>query len=797
MNGTNKKGWIAATCTLLMAALVWQAAEVYALDTGNLRQLTRSLIWSGFRNQGTQGGAYTRTDGRSATRLTYPGIGTGVMLNLAGPDYIEYWGIKTTDWQDQKQEGQSTSVGESVWVLTKTPDGKYGASYSGTFNPTDDNKAMYYDIAKSPEATWGYDVKVPKHGQGAGKSLVNWYVGATLQTDSPDKGKPYEIMNYRLGQYMDADKDNRAENVVFCKWTTKHGITITRKALAWSYQGFDDFFILEIEFQNTGDSNGDGVPDLNGGAGYVLNDTYFSFANAFVISQGAPYQNQGIPGDRGGTRPNDDVYKYTGAPNYNGPAEYAPLKISYQYDGDSPDTFADDTGEPIATTDTYYNISPGGYVEGEFRSYQYIGMAPLAYRNAGGAHVFNAADKGKYVNPIGEQPASSQWWETYSIQSGRSDCPTINTKTEQEIYTAFTGAVPNNPSRVGAWVNAQTYGPYNLAVGDKAKIVIAYVGGSGASAIPRPGNSAYSVDMPTFARMDTKIEKAARLARLQKGEGALVAHIKAAQFAYDNGYDIPDYPPDVDFSVSSNTDAQNELTWSGTTAESSPNPDYGTADIAGYRVYRSTWHEFGPWTLVADIKKGISGASWDYSGGTYKWRDTNGAAGFRYMYNVRAYTVPHTAWTNGISTMANLPAEIQGHLKAGLEGGYSADSQRTNLIFSPYQPPTAEGNALQKKIWVVPNPFSLTTATYNYDSTLKIRFVGIPTKCTIRIYNFAGELVGQINHNNPNSGEAFWNHNERNYAALEVATGVYFYVVESDLPESDGQKARGTFYIIR
>jgi hypothetical protein len=797
MNVIKGRGRTATLCLLLAAALVGQVADVSALDVGNVRQLSRGLMWTGFRNQGTQGGVYTRTDGRTAFRLTYPGLACGLMLNQAGPDFLEFWSIKTADWQDQKQESQNTSVGESVWVLTKTPAGAYGVSYSGVFNPTDDIRPMYYDIAKSPEATWGYDVKAPKHAAGAGKSMANWYPGAGPQTDPAEKGKPYEVMNWRFGQYPDAGKDNRPENALYSKWTTKNGITITRKGMAWSYQGFDDFIILELEFENTGDSDGDGAADVNGGAGYTLNDTYFAFANAFVISQGAPYQNQGIPGDRGGTRPNDDVYRYTGAPNYDGPAEYAPLKINYQYDGDSPDTFPEDTGEPIATTDTYFNITPGGWYEGQLLSYQYIGMAPLAYRDAGAAHVFNPSDRGKYVNPVGEQPASSRWWETYNIQAGRTDCPAINTHTEQEIYNAFTSAVQANPSKVGAWVNAQTYGPYNLAPGDKAKIVIAYVGGSGADAIPRTENPAYSVDMSSFARMNVPLEDAERLTRLQKGEAALVAHLKAAQFAYSNGYDIPDYPPDVDFSVFSNADAQNELTWSGTASEASPNPDYGTADLAGYRIYRSTWQEFGPWTLVGTVRKGTSGASWDYSGGTYKWRDTNAAAGFRYFYNVRAYTDPHSTWTNGTATMADLPAEVQAHLKAGLEGGYSADNQRTNQIFSPYQPPTAEGEQLAKQIRVVPNPFSLSTASYNYDSTLKIRFVGLPTKCRIRIYNFAGDLVGQIDHDNPNSGEDFWRHNERNYASLEVATGIYFYVVESFVPESAGKKARGTFYIIR
>ena len=65
------------------------------------------------------------------------------------------------------------------------------------------------------------------------------------------------------------------------------------------------------------------------------------------------------------------------------------------------------------------------------------------------------------------------------------------------------------------------------------------------------------------------------------------------------------------------------------------------------------------------------------------------------------------------------------------------------------------------------------------------------------IYNVAGEIVGEILHDDPNAGEASWFQIERNETAPDVASGIYFYVVESLTPESMGQKVMGTFYILR
>ena len=492
------------------------------------------------------------------------------------------------------------------------------------------------------------------------------------------------------------------------------------------------------------------------------------------------------------------MFQFTDAPNYDGPAEYVGLKLSYQFDGDSPTDRANDIGEPESPTSTDLLRQPGGLSPGQLLAYQYVGMAPLAYQDAGVSHLFSSKDQGRFVNPVGDQPASTRWWEARNLRQLDTDAPSIDTHSDQEMHAVLTAQVEDNPGGVGAWINAQTYGPYTMAPGEKAKIVVAYVAGTGANSMPREDLREYSVDIETFARADIPLPQEERLRRLQNGEKALVNHLRAAQFAYDNGYDLPDYPPDLGFALGFNLEGQPELSWSDR-IERSPNPDYGGSeaqDIAGYRVFRSTWQEFGPWELIADIPAGLDGQSWSYQSGEYKFLDLEAQPGFRYFYNVRAYAQPHTSWSNGISTLADLPEEVQNHFQVGLEGGYASPLQRSNLVTSPIVVPIPGATDLTR-VKIVPNPFSLSTSGYNYSATLKIRFVNIPVKCKIRIYNFAGELVGAVNHDDPTSGEASWFQKERNLASLRVATGIYFYVLESQTPETMGQMTRGTFYIIR
>ena len=81
MKWIGKKGRTATVWVLLIvAAFLAQASHVLALNTKNLRWLDRGLLWTGFRNQGTQGGVLGRYDSRSTARMAYPGMGAGAAL---------------------------------------------------------------------------------------------------------------------------------------------------------------------------------------------------------------------------------------------------------------------------------------------------------------------------------------------------------------------------------------------------------------------------------------------------------------------------------------------------------------------------------------------------------------------------------------------------------------------------------------------------------------------------------------------------------------------------------------------
>ena len=131
---------------------------------------------------------------------------------------------------------------------------------------------MIYDAASGPERDLGVETRSAL----TGNTTANYWPGApALVAD-----EPIEIHNYDYGRYI--PNDNEAEEIIISKWTTERGLTITRKARAWSYPDYDDFIILEVVIENTGDNNGDGIPD--GGLPVDHKDVYFAFVNNLAPS---------------------------------------------------------------------------------------------------------------------------------------------------------------------------------------------------------------------------------------------------------------------------------------------------------------------------------------------------------------------------------------------------------------------------------------------------------------------------------------------------------------------------------
>jgi hypothetical protein len=102
---------------------------------------------------------------------------------------------------------------------------------------------------------------------------------------------------------------------------------------------------------------------------------------------------------------------------------------------------------------------------------------------------------------------------------------------------------------------------------------------------------------------------------------------------------------------------------------------------------------------------------------------------------------------------------------------------------------------LEREVRVVPNPY-FRDAIHEYPNSRYLRFVGVPQKCKIHIYSASGDWIYTIDHNNPARGETQFRQITWNLSG-EIMTGLYYYVVVSETPGSEGKIQRGKFVVIK
>ena len=117
--------------------------------------------------------------------------------------------------------------------------------------------------------------------------------------------------------------------------------------------------------------------------------------------------------------------------------------------------------------------------------------------------------------------------------------------------------------------------------------------------------------------------------------------------------------------------------------------------------------------------------------------------------------------------------------------------------FSDARRPRAEAREAAGSVWVVPNPFRATSGwdrapVYGDRITRHIDFMGLPrSRCTIKIWTVAGDLVRVIDHDGSNGdGQAAWDLVTRN--GQEAESGIYLFTVDS--PRGTD---RGHFVVVR
>ena len=101
----------------------------------------------------------------------------------------------------------------------------------------------------------------------------------------------------------------------------------------------------------------------------------------------------------------------------------------------------------------------------------------------------------------------------------------------------------------------------------------------------------------------------------------------------------------------------------------------------------------------------------------------------------------------------------------------------------------ADAKADMGKIRVVPNPyFGISSTKWETSAgASRLQFQSVPASCTIRIYTLSGNLVRTIKHSSTDSGAAEWDLLSED--GRQVASGVYFYHVESDYGTKSGRFA--------
>ena len=663
MFGNKLKRW----AVLGLAAAAWLAADTFSASAQiNMmtarRNLDRANVWNGFANNGVTSSAFPGKGNRTMWMLSYPGTGA----NACGRPAVDwYWNIKFSGHCGAYEQTQF-SVSEGLISLTQVGGEKY-AAFTGPRQTTPEVFPHTYDIENSPEAGWGIDTKASlSDALEQGTSTANWWPGAVPLSGDPTTQHPYEIHNYDYGIYSPIQ--NTAETIMISQWeSNEHSaasasaisgrsnvLTAKRRVLAWSHQDLDDMLVHELVFTNTSDQQ--------------ITGAYFGGINGFNINQTGNTSRFGYHGGRHYFRDEDadEWIDWSEAGGFKGNANLVGRYWHVQWDGDLPLTPDDDTGDPFipevciiaACHDPSWlnaSLRPAGMP----LSPDYVGFGALAWRSSG-TGAWNVADVAAgYVEPAGEP--LFHFWTQESGNDVVDPADGLGPTTPAGRYDAWSAASSATPSAVGLGFVDVLYGPYTMDPGDQAKVVLAHVVGTG-SHVTINSQTGYPVD-PTDWTMNhigsQGTDSAFRNAELAKGHDGLWTNVSHALFAYSNQWQVPNTPPDVEFTVMNSENAQNLVSWNGA-AESAVNPDYGTADVTAYRVYQSVYAEYGPWVLKTEVP--ATGAS------SYSWEDTESIAGFSNFYNVRAVASAKTDWSEGTKTLADLPAQMAAHVTGGMEG---------------------------------------------------------------------------------------------------------------------------------
>lgn len=664
----------------------------------------------------------------------------------------------------QNYPGQHNSFGSGIWLAATGSDGRQYA-YCGAVSNTEGEPVSVVGVYSSPLEM---------------QRIENFPV--------LDDGS--------LNPAFDPDE---AEEIIITAWNTPVGIRVTRTSRAWSYPGYDSFIIYEYAFENvTGD---------------VLEDVFITFASTFGPSM---FGYQRIHGDW-------SEAAFRGQPPAGLGDNFARFDLkrwmSYNHER---------TGLPDPDFFDQWAI-PGG--RGGLDAPQAAGLMVLRYDYehlalrdqtdqvflipADSSGMWDQNDRAKqpfmlrYENGNLYDGKIATWMDPQlrrktGIWQSLEDSVRFSEQFEPELWSYWKGRTSTSTNLSWWQPVARAYGfyPYRLEPGSTAQFTVAEVigygpGGEGdhiysdlggtvragadAGALFSPVPSWYDVleyphlggagfigstylqDHPLPWYVTPPVvsirDVADRAIEMYTGE-ALVKHdtlqyepLDAPLTGRYNTIPIPVPAPAIQ--IENTSAAANRIVW-GPQVETFSTPRL-RAPLDHYEVFRAP-HPLGPWSMIAEVTPGDLQY---FEDGAYRVLDPESNLGDEVAYAVRSVDV---------------------------NGGKSG---WTNLTVHETQAPAAESLG---KVYVVPNPVLVTSglsgADRGGDIADRIQFMGLTSRCTIRIFSYTGQLIQTIEHDRASFGNPWYQLTFNNQV---VASGVYYFVVED---QATGDRATGKFVVI-
>lgn len=574
---------------------------------------------------------------------------------------------------------------------------------------------------------------------------------------------------------------------------TSMGMDIHMKVLAWNQENHDDYVVFDWTFTNTGNIDLDDVVEI---PNQTLKDVYF-------VRETRPAGGWGVRS----WRPERFFSAYG---EY--PADSLRMVYSYPARREGPDY--DDCGRPHETHGFLRDVLY------EAESMLHVDTSPTDHTNNPAAPQMTAVGhpEWRFIKHNASITTPAEHLEVYKfMQEGTVWYEGLKNLVDEGAYEGTHHAIrmEDRPEikftkelgYAGRGKSMTSSGPFTLEFGQSFRIVWADIVGGispekgwevgnawvNKTVIEPPSGYVFGgvpgvddnlepqyVKFPELFAADDKSTAENNWAKdcwIFTGKDTLFRNTAAAQWNFDNDYNVPIPPPPPKFVEVTSLPNKITIKWDRTQPEA-------VGDFAGYRVYRAVGNPgpkviedelVGTWSLLFECGEGTANALVD------NYDDISAVRGKGYYYYV-------TAFDDGSDTAPDVwdPA-----------GGKSLESGRhltaTTIAAHLTRDPASE----LSEIRVVPNPFNISARKLQYTGEKdKIMFMELPPVCTIKIYSESGDLVKTIEHTD-GSGDEAWGVLEDEHSVTEtgqvIVSGIYIAYIE--IPE--GESTFVKFVVVR